>query len=436
MYSEGLRVALKKYTLWVLSDLRIFQHMSTLCQALYLDYQATTPCDPEVLDGMMPYLTQNFGNPHSRTHCYGWLSEEAVEKSREHIARVIEADPREVIFTSGATESNNLAIKGLALYLRAQNSCRNTFITLATEHKCVLESFRWLQKQGFKVIFLPVKSDGIVDLEVLESHLGPETALVSIMGVNNEIGVIQPLAEIGALCEQYGAFFHSDAAQALGRIPISVQKLRIHLLSISSHKIYGPKGVGALCVRRHPVRVRLAPLFHGGGQERGMRSGTLPTFLCVGLGIAAQKAERMRASEYVRLVALRDQFLGRIQQSLPKVYLNGTLENRVPDNLNLSFAGVEGEGLLMGIKHLALSSGSACTSESLEPSYVLKALGVSEDLAHTSLRISFGRYTTLEQSLDAADQIIAAVEKLRALSPLWDMITEGIDLNTVQWVAH
>ncbi|PPE04233.1 IscS subfamily cysteine desulfurase [Holospora curviuscula] len=410
--------------------------MNTLCQALYLDYQATTPCDTEVLEGMMPYLTHSFGNPHSRTHCYGWTSEEAVEKARKQVASVLEADPREIIFTSGATESNNLAIKGLAMYLRAQNSQRNTYITIATEHKCVLESFRWLQRQGFKVIFLPVKSDGVLSLEVLEEHLGPETALVSIMGVNNEIGVIQPLKDIGALCKRYGAFFHSDAAQALGRIPLPVKQLGIHLLSISSHKIYGPKGIGALYIERRPIRVRLTPLFSGGGQERGLRSGTLPTFLCVGLGIAAEKAERMRTLERERLLVLRDQFLSRVYQALPKVYLNGSLEKRVPDNLNLSFAGVEGEGLLMGIKELALSSGSACTSESLEPSYVLKALGVSEDLAHTSLRITFGRSTTVTQSLNAADQIIAAVEKLRALSPLWDMIVEGIDLNTVQWVAH
>ncbi|GAJ46495.1 cysteine desulfurase [Holospora elegans E1] len=410
--------------------------MSILCQALYLDYQSTTPCDPEVLEAMMPYLTHDFGNPHSRTHCYGWVAEEGVEKARAQVATAIGADSKEIVFTSGATESNNLAIKGIAMYLRSQNSSRNTFITLATEHKCVLESFRWLQRQGFKVIFLSVKPDGLVDLEQLEHYLGPETALVSIMGVNNEIGVIQPLKEIGELCKKYGSFFHSDGAQAFGRISLSVKDLGIHLLSISAHKIYGPKGIGALYVERRPLRVRLSPLFSGGGQERGVRSGTLPTFLCVGLGKSAEKAEQMRLTEQKRLTELRDEFLARIHYGLSKVYLNGTLEKRVPDNLNLSFAGVEGEGLLMGIKQLALSSGSACTSESLEPSYVLKALGISQDLAHTSLRITFGRYTALDQALNAADQIIVAVKKLRELSPLWDMITEGIDLNTVKWVTH
>ncbi|ETZ07486.1 cysteine desulfurase [Holospora obtusa F1] len=410
--------------------------MRTSCKALYLDYQSTTPCDAEVLEAMMPYLTHHFGNAHSRTHCYGWVSEESVEEARSQIAKVIGADSKEIIFTSGATESNNLAIKGLAMHLRGQNSPRHKFVTLATEHKCVLESFRWLQRQGFEVVFLPVQKSGLVDLEQLEMHLGPETALVSIMGVNNEIGVIQPLREIGALCKKYGVFFHSDGAQALGRISLFVKELGIHLLSLSAHKVYGPKGIGALYVERRPLRIRLTPLFSGGGQERGLRSGTIPTFLCVGFGVAAEKAEKLRLTERERLTDLRNQFLERIYSELPKVYLNGDLENRIPDNLNLSFSGVEGEGLLMGIKNLALSSGSACTSESLEPSYVLKAIGVSEDLAHTSLRITFGRYTMLNQALEAAEQIIVAVKKLRELSPLWDMIMQGVDLRTVQWIAH
>ena len=410
--------------------------MNTLCNALYLDYQSTTPCDKEVLDAMLPYLTQEFGNAHSRTHCYGWHAEAGVEHARAQIAQVLGVDTRSVIFTSGATESNNLAIKGTALRLRSQKSPRTKFITLATEHKCVLESFRWLAQQGFEVQFLPVKSDGIVCLDTLAQHIDDKTALVSVMAVNNEIGVIQPLEKIGALCAAHGALFHCDAAQGLGRIPLPVEKLGIHLLSLSAHKAYGPKGIGALYVARKPFRVRLAPLLSGGGQERGMRSGTLPTFLCVGFGVAAEKAERLRTSEQARMTQLRDLFLDLLHAELSHIYVNGSMAQRVPDNLNISFAGVEGEGLLMGIKELALSSGSACTSESLEPSYVLRALGVSEDLAHTSLRITFGRNTTEEDVRAAAAKIIYAVKKLRALSPLWDMILAGIDLNTVQWIAH
>ncbi len=410
--------------------------MKELCNPLYLDYQSTTPCDKDVLDAMLPYLTQEFGNAHSRTHCYGWHAEAGVERAREQIARVLNVDTRSVIFTSGATESNNLAIKGTALRLRSQSSSRKKFITLATEHKCVLESFRWLSQQGFDVVFLPVQADGIVCLDTLAQHIDETTALVSVMAVNNEIGVIQPLKEIGALCAQNGVLFHCDAAQGLGRIPLPVEDLGIHLLSLSAHKAYGPKGAGALYVARKPFRVRLSPLFSGGGQERGMRSGTLPTFLCVGFGVAAEKAERLRILEHQRMTYLRDLFLGLLHEELSHIYMNGSMTERIPDNLNISFAGVEGEGLLMGIKELALSSGSACTSESLEPSYVLRALGVSEDLAHTSLRITFGRNTTEENVRFAATKIIYAVKKLRGLSPLWDMILAGVDLSTVQWIAH
>lgn len=413
---------------------RVFVNRS--CDALYLDYQSTTPCDKAVLEAMLPYLTHDFGNAHSRTHCYGWHAEEGVERSRNQIASVLGADAREIVFTSGATESNNLAIKGTALYLGTQNPKRRRFVTLATEHKCVLESFRWLSRQGFETVFIPVQPDGIVCLDTLAQHIDEHTALVSVMGVNNEIGVIQPLQRIGELCAHHGVLFHCDAAQALGRIALPVKALGIHMMSLSSHKIYGPKGIGALYIERRPIRVRLAPLFSGGGQERGLRSGTLPTFLCVGFGAAAEKAEALREPERARLTTLREMFLNLLNQELSHIYVNGSMEHRVPDNLNISFAGVEGEGLLMGIKELALSSGSACTSESLEPSYVLRALGVTEDLAHTSLRITFGRYTTTEQAHYAAQKIINAVRKLRTLSPVWDMVIEGIDLSTVKWITH
>jgi cysteine desulfurase len=399
---------------------------------VYLDYQATTPVDPRVLETMLPYFTEKFGNPHSRSHAYGWEAEEAVETARRHVAALINADEREIVFTSGATESNNLALIGVARFYKDR---KNHVVTVVTEHKCVLDAARHLEQEGFKVTYLPVKQDGLVDLAALEAAITDKTALVSVMAANNEIGVIQPLAEIGAICRRKGAFFHTDAAQAYGKIPLDVNAMKIDLMSISGHKIYGPKGIGALFVRRKP-RVRLQALIHGGGQERGMRSGTLPTPLCVGLGRAAEIARAEMGAEGERLRALRDRFYKRVKDRLPEVYLNGDLEQRLPGNLNLSFAYVEGEGLMMGIKDLSVSSGSACTSASLEPSYVLRALGVEEELAHTSLRIGFGRFTTEAEVDYAADRIVAAVQKLRAMSPLWEMAQDGIDIKSIKWAAH
>ena len=397
---------------------------------IYLDYQATTPCDPRVAEKMWPYLTEHFGNPHSRNHIYGWNAEEAVENARKEVADLIHADPREIIFTSGATEANNLALKGVAHF-----QGKGHIITIKTEHKCVIETARALEQEGFQVTYLPVEPSGLVNLDLLRDAFRSDTVLVSIAAVNGEIGVIQPLESIGRLCRDKGVYFHTDAAQAFGRIPLDVEKMNIDLLSISSHKIYGPKGIGALYVRRRP-RVRLRPLFHGGGQERGLRSGTVPPFLCVGFGHAALLARQEMESEAERVLGLKERFLNTIMENLEAVYLNGDSVHRIPGNLNLSFFGVEGEGLMMGLKPLALSSGSACTSTSLEPSYVLRALGVGDELAHTSLRIGFGRFTTQEEVDTAATLIIKAVNKLRALSPLWEMYKEGIDLSTIEWVAH
>ena len=399
---------------------------------VYLDYQATTPMDPRVLEAMMPYFMEKFGNPHSRNHEHGWEAEEAVEKARKQVADLIGADEREIVFTSGATESNNLAIAGVARFYK---DSKDHIVTLQTEHKCVLDTCRHLELEGFKVTYLPVKKDGLVDLDVLRNAITDKTALVSVMAANNEIGVIQPLKEIGELCRSRGVFFHTDCAQAFGKIPLDVEAMKIDLMSISGHKIYGPKGIGALYVRRKP-RVRLVPLIHGGGQERGFRSGTLPTPLCVGLGAAAEIARREMADENAKLLKLRDRFYKSVTDRLPEVYLNGDLKNRLPGNLNISFAYVEGEGLMMGIKDLSVSSGSACTSASLEPSYVLRALGVTEDLAHTSLRIGFGRFTTEAEVDYAADRIVEAVQKLRQMSPLWEMAQEGIDITKIQWAAH
>lgn len=399
---------------------------------VYLDYQATTPCDPRVVEVMLPYFTEKFGNPHSRNHMYGWEAEEAVEKARAQIGALIGASDKEIIFTSGATESNNLAIKGVAQFYKEK---KNHIITLTTEHKCVLDACRHLELEGFEVTYLPVQKDGLIDLEQLAGAIRETTVLVSVMGVNNEIGVIQPLAEIGSLCRSKGVFFHTDCAQAVGKIPLDVEAMKIDLMSISGHKIYGPKGVGALYVRRKP-RVRLVAQINGGGQERGMRSGTLPTPLCVGLGEACRIAQAEMADESKRLLVLRERFLQRVTAGLPEVYLNGHAEKRIPGNLNLSFAFVEGEGLMMAVKELAVSSGSACTSASLEPSYVLRALGVDVEMAHTSLRIGIGRFTT-EAELDfAADLLIERVTKLRSFSPLWEMAQEGIDIKSIQWAEH
>ncbi|MBA4117457.1 MAG: IscS subfamily cysteine desulfurase [Candidatus Puniceispirillum sp.] len=400
---------------------------------IYLDYQATTPCDGRVVDAMMPYLTQEFGNPHSSTHGYGWRALAAVEEARAQVAAAIGAGPKEIVFTSGATEANNLAIKGVMGFYK--DIGKTHFITVQTEHKCVLNSARRLEREGFTVTYLHVDEKGLIRLEDLEAAITPATALVSVMGVNNEIGVIQPLKEIGALCRQRGVFFHTDCAQALGKIPLDVDEMNIDLMSLSSHKIYGPKGVGALYVRRKP-RVRLMPLMDGGGQERGMRSGTLAPFLCVGFGHACHIAIQEMPAENARLLTLRDRFLERVRAHVPDAVLNGDLNARVPGNLNISFAYVEGEGLMMGIKDLALSSGSACTSDSLEPSYVLRALGVDDGLIHTSLRIGLGRFTTEEEVDYAAQRIAQTVLKLREMSPLWEMVQEGIDLKTIEWNAH
>jgi cysteine desulfurase len=399
---------------------------------VYLDYQATTPMDPRVLDAMLPYFVEKFGNPHSRNHHHGWEAEQAVEKARQQVAELIGADEREIVFTSGATESNNLAIAGVARFYKDR---KNHIVTIATEHKCVLDTCRHLEQEGFEITYLPVQQNGLVDLAALTQAITPKTVLVSVMAVNNEIGVIQPLAEIGRICREKGAFFHTDAAQAFGKVPLDVNAMNIDLMSISGHKIYGPKGIGALFVRRKP-RVRMIALIHGGGQERGFRSGTLPTPLCVGLGEAAAIAKREMGQETEKLTKLRDRFYDSVKERLPEVYLNGDLKSRIPGNLNLSFAYVEGEGLMMGIKDLSVSSGSACTSASLEPSYVLRALGVTEDLAHTSLRIGFGRFTTEGEVDYAADRIVEAVQKLRSMSPLWEMAQDGIDIKSIKWAAH
>jgi cysteine desulfurase len=399
---------------------------------VYLDYQATTPLDARVLEVMMPYLTTHFGNPHSRTHAYGWQAEEPIDKARAQVADLIKAEAKDVIFTSGATESNNLAIKGLAAFW---GDTKKHIITSNIEHKCLLESCRALE-HGFRITFLPVEKSGLIDLNKLKDAITDDTLLVSILAVNNEIGVIQPLKEIGALCREKGAYFHTDAAQAAGKIPLDVDAMNIDLMSLSGHKIYGPKGIGALYVRRKNPRVRLKALLSGGGQERNMRSGTLSPALCAGLGYAAKLALEEMPAETKRIQKLWDTMYTTLTTDLQEVYLNGDRTHRVPHNLNLSFACVEGEGLMMGLKDLAISSGSACTSASLEPSYVLHALGIGDDLAHTSLRISLGRMTTEEEVIYATRRIIEEVTRLRAMSPLWDMHLDGIPLSSIQWAGH
>ncbi len=399
---------------------------------VYLDYQATTPTDPRVVEAMMPYFTQKFGNPHSRNHAYGWEAEEAVEIARKQVADIINANPKEIIFTSGATESNNLALKGVGAFYKSK---RNHIITCVTEHKCVLDTARHMEQDGFEVTYLPVKEDGLIDLDELKAAMTDNTLLVSIMGVNNEIGVIQPLKEIGALCRANKTFFHTDCAQAVGKIDLDVEEMNIDLMSISGHKIYGPMGIGALYVRRRP-RVRVVAQINGGGQERGMRSGTLAPALCVGLGEACKIAQEEMKAEAERLHELQMHMWNRFKEELDEVYLNGDLEKRVSTNLNVSFAFVEGEGLMMGIKDLAVSSGSACTSASLEPSYVLRALGVEEELAHTSLRLGIGRFTTKEEVDFATDRIIKEVKRLREMSPLYEMAQQGIDIKSIQWAEH
>lgn len=399
---------------------------------IFLDYQSTTPCDPRVVEKMIPWFTEKFGNPHSRSHSYGWEAEEATEIARQQIADLIHANPKEIIFTSGATESNNLALKGVAHFYKEK---KDHIITVVTEHKCVLDSVRHLEQEGFKVTYLPVQKNGMIDLQQLKDAITDKTAIVSVMAINNEIGTIQPLAEIGAICRERGVFFHTDAAQAFGKIPLDVEAMNIDLMSISGHKIYGPKGIGVLFVRRRP-RVRLDAMITGGGQERGMRSGTLPTPLVVGLGEAARIAKDEMHSEAERIRLLGEKFLRAIKDGIPDVFLNGDRDMRWPGNINLSFAYVEGESMIMAIKELAVSSGSACTSASLEPSYVLRAIGVGEDLAHTSIRFGIGRFTT-EAEVDAAIEIVkGSVDKLREMSPLWEMAQEGVDINSIEWAGH
>ena len=391
---------------------------------IYLDNQATTQIDPRVVETMIPYLTSNFGNPHSRSHSYGWDAEE--------VADLIGAETKEIIFTSGATEANNLALKGIA---RFYGEKKKHIITLVTEHKCVLDSLRHLEQEGFLVTYLPVMANGIVDLNILEDAITDQTMLVSIMAVNNEIGVIQPLKEIGKICRKHNVFFHSDIAQAFGKIPLDVNDLNIDLASISGHKIYGPKGIGALYLRKKP-RVRLSPLFNGGGQERGLRSGTLAPFLAVGLGKAASIAAQEMDKDYQHVKKLFDKFLNKITSEAKDIYLNGDKDQRYPGNLNLSFAYIEGESMILAIKDLAVSSGSACTSTSLEPSYVLRAIGLDEALAHTSIRFGMGRFTTEAEIDYTIELLLSKINKLRELSPLWEMVQEGIDITEIQWAAH
>ncbi len=398
---------------------------------IYMDYGATTPVDPRVVDAMIPWLREHFGNPASRSHAWGWEAEEAVEKARGQVAALIGADPREIVWTSGATESNNLAIKGAAHFYQTRGK---HLITVRTEHKAVLDTMRELERQGFEVTYLEVQPDGLLDLDQFRAAIRPDTILASVMFVNNEIGVIQDIPTIGAICREKGVIFHVDAAQATGKVEIDLAKLPVDLMSLASHKTYGPKGMGALYVRRKP-RVRIEAQMHGGGHERGMRSGTLATHQIVGMGEAFRLARLEMAEENERVRVLRDRLLAGLSQ-MEEVFVNGDMEHRVPHNLNISFAYVEGESLIMAIKDVAVSSGSACTSASLEPSYVLRALGRNDELAHSSIRFTLGRFTTVEEIDYTIDLLQRKIGKLRELSPLWDMYKEGIDLNTVQWAAH
>ena len=400
-------------------------------QPIYLDYSATTPVDPRVAQKMIPYLTEQFGNPASRSHSYGWTAEEAVENAREEIAKLVNCDSKEVVWTSGATESINLALKGAANFYKTKGK---HIITVKTEHKATLDTVRELERQGFEATYLEVKDNGLIDMDVLRASLRADTILVSVMFVNNEIGVIQPIAEIGEICREKGIVFHVDAAQATGKVLVDLQALKVDLMSFSAHKTYGPKGMGALFVRRKP-RIRLEAQMHGGGHERGFRSGTLATHQIVGMGEAFRLARLEMQAENERIRMLRDRLLAGIKD-MEEVYVNGDLDHRVPHNLNVSFNFVEGESLIMGIKELAVSSGSACTSASLEPSYVLRALGRNDELAHSSIRFTIGRFTT-EADVDFAIKLLTErIQKLRDMSPLWEMYKDGVDLSTVQWAAH
>jgi len=400
---------------------------------IYLDNHATTQMDKRVLSAMLPYFTEYFGNAASRNHEFGWVAEQAVDKARKQIADLIGASPKEIIFTSGATESNNLAIKGVAEMYAEKG---NHIITAATEHKAVLDTCKKLEKHGYRITYLPLKGDGLIDLEMLKDSFTDKTILVTIMYANNEIGVIQPIAEIGKMCRERGVLFHTDGVQAIGKVPVNVNTDNIDIMSITAHKLYGPKGVGALYVRRKSPRVQLTAQMDGGGHERGMRSGTLNVPGIVGLGEACAIAQREMPEEMVRLRGLRDRLKSKLEAGLDEVFINGSMEHRLPHNLNMSFLYVEGESLLMGINDVAVSSGSACTSATLEPSYVLKALGLGDDLAHSSIRFGIGRFNTEEEIDYVADKMIDVVSKLRELSPLYEMVREGIDLSTVQWAAH
>ena len=398
---------------------------------IYLDYSATTPVDPRVAEKMIPYLVEKFGNPASRSHAFGWEAEAAVEAAREEVAKLVNADPKEIVWTSGATESNNLAIKGAANFYSSKGK---HIVTVKTEHKAVLDTCRELERQGFEVTYLEVLENGLLDLEVFKAALRPDTILVSVMFVNNEIGVIQPIAEIGEICRDKGIVFHVDSAQATGKVEIDLSSLKVDLMSFSAHKTYGPKGIGALYIRRKP-RIRLEAQMHGGGHERGFRSGTLATHQIVGMGEAFRIARLEMVDENKRIKALRDRLFKGLSD-IEQVFINGDMEHRVPHNLNISFAYIEGESMLMAIKDLAVSSGSACTSASLEPSYVLRALGREDELAHSSIRFTLGRFTT-EEEIDYAIKLLhEKIGKLRELSPLWEMVQEGVDLSTVQWAAH
>ena len=398
---------------------------------IYMDYSATTPVDPRVVDKMIPYLREQFGNPASRSHSYGWDAERAVEQAREDVAALVHCDSREIVWTSGATESNNLALKGAANFYQSKGK---HIITVKTEHKAVLDTCRELERVGFEVTYLDVLENGLLDLEVLKAAIRPDTTLVSVMMVNNETGVIQDIAAIGEICRAKGIIFHVDAAQATGKVEIDLGTLKVDLMSFSAHKTYGPKGIGALYVRRKP-RVRIEAQIHGGGHERGMRSGTLATHQIVGMGEAFRLAREEMAGENERVRVLRDRLLAGLSQ-MEEVYVNGDMEHRVPHNLNLSFNFVEGESLIMAVKDVAVSSGSACTSASLEPSYVLRALGRNDELAHSSIRFTVGRFTT-EQDVDYVINLLKSkIDKLRDLSPLWEMYKEGIDINSIQWAAH
>jgi len=400
---------------------------------IYMDNHATTPVDPRVLDAMLPYFREEFGNAASRNHAFGWHAEEAVEKARKQIAAAIGANAKEIVFTSGATESNNLAIKGVAEMYAERG---NHLITAATEHKAVLDTCKRLEKHGYRVTYLPVQPSGLIDLDLLRDAITDKTILVSIMHANNEIGVLQPIREIGRICKEKGVLFHTDATQSVGKVPVDVIADNVDLLSLSGHKMYGPKGVGALYVRRRNPRVQLTAQMDGGGHERGMRSGTLNVPGIAGLGKACELCMQEMAEETRRLSYLRDKLKDRLLAELDELYINGTMEHRLPHNLNISFAYVEGESLLMGINDVAVSSGSACTSATLEPSYVLKALGAGDDIAHSSIRFGIGRFNTEEEVDYVADKVISVVRKLRELSPLYEMVKEGIDLTKVQWTAH